>query len=151
MTPKQKQKLKLVQAGVFASLDTFVLDCILSKVLNDEDCFKCFAAKILRVQTPDIECSRDERIKWEHDTIDEILKKSYCNIDTIKNVFKHLYNVSLTDKDGHVKEYILTRHLIAHRNGRKKDGSIVNISKSEICEIICNVSDFVDQIYNKIK
>ena len=143
--------LKLVHTGVLASLDTFVLDCILSIVLNDEDSFKSFAAKILRDQTVDIERSRDDRIKWEHNTIDEILQKSYSNIDTIKKVFKLLYNVSLTDKGGLVKAHIRIRHLLAHRNGRKKDGSIIEISKSEINELVCNVSGFVDQIFLKIK
>lgn len=143
--------LKLVHTGVLASLDTFVLDCILSKVLNDEDSFKSFAAKILKDKKVDEERTRDNRIKWEHDTIYNILTKSYSNIKTIKNVFKLLYKVSLTDKGGLVKEHIHIRHLIAHRNGRRKDGSIVNISKSEINAIICNISDFVNQIYKKIR
>lgn len=141
----------LVHTGILASLDTFVLDCILSKVLNDEDSFKIFAAKILKDKTVYSERNREERILWEHDTIDEILKKSYSNISTIKNVFKLLYKVSLTDKDGYVKEHILVRHLIAHRNGRKKDGGKINISRTEIRQIMTNVYDFVGQIYNKIK
>lgn len=142
---------KLVHTGVLASLDTFVIDCILSKVLNDEVAFKSFASKILKDKKVDVERSRDERIKWEHETIDEMLKKSYSNVGTIKDVFKLLYNISLTDKDGHVKNYIRIRHLIAHRNGRNKDGDIIYISKSEIQDIICNVSGFVEQIYSKIK
>lgn len=141
----------LVHTGVLASLDTFVLDCILSKVLNDENAFNGFASKILKDKNVDAKRSRDEWIKWEHKTIDEILKKSYSNIDTIKDVFKLLYNISLSDKDGHVKDYIRIRHLIAHRNGRNKDGDIIYISKSEIQDIICNVSGFVEQIYRKIK
>lgn len=143
--------LKLIQTGVLASLDTFVLDCILCKVLNNEDSFKSFAAKILNDKTVDEERTRENRILWEHDTINNILKKSYSNIKTIKDVFELLYKVTLNDKDGRVKEHIHIRHLIAHRNGRKKDGSIVNISKSEINTIICNISDFVDQIYKKIR
>lgn len=143
--------LKLVHTGVLASLDTFVLDCILCKVLNDEACIKSFAETILKDKSAYSERTRDERIKWEHYTIDKILKKSYSNIDTIKDVFKLLYNVSLTDNEGRVKEYIFIRHLIAHRNGRKKDGSIVKISKSEVCTMISNVSDFVDQMHDKIK
>lgn len=142
---------KLVHTGVLASLDTFVLDCILSKVLNDEYCFKGFASKILKDKTVDRERTREERINWEHETIDEILKKSYSNIKTIKDVFTLLYNVSLIDKNGLVNDHIYVRHLIAHRNGRKKDGSIININKSEIKEIISNVFDFVEQIYSKIK
>lgn len=141
---------KLVHTGVLASLDTFVLDCILSKVLNDEIVFKSFASIILDDETADVERSRNERIKWEHETIDEILKKSYSNIGTIKDVFKVLYNISLTDKDGLVKDYIRIRHLIAHRNGRKKDGSIIKVNKADINKIISDVSGFVDQIYYKI-
>jgi len=141
----------LVHTGVLASLDTFVLDCILSKVLNDENTFNDFASKILKDKNVDAERSRDERIKWEHKTIDEILKKSYCNIGTIKDVFKLLYKVSVTDKNGLVKEQIINRHLIAHRNGRKKDGSIIKINQSDISKIISDVSGFVDQIYSKIQ
>lgn len=142
---------KLVHTGVLASLDTFVLDCILSIVLNDEVVFRNFASTILDDETADDERSRNERIKWEHETIDEILKKSYSNIDTIKDVFKLLYRVSLIDKDGLVKKHIRIRHIIAHRNGRKKDGSIIKINKADINKIISDVSGFVDQIYSKIK
>lgn len=148
---KAQAMFKLVHTGVLASLDTFILDCILSKVLNDEDSFKGFASKILKDKTADAERTREERIKWEHDTIDKILKSSYSNMDTIRDVLKLLYNVSLTDKNGHVKVHIYVRHLIAHRNGRRKDGSIISISTKEINEIICNVSDLVEQIYNKIR
>ena len=146
-----KTMFKLAHTGVMASLDTFVLECILSKVLNDEDSFKRFAATILKDESVYKQRSREDRIKWEHETIEEILQKSYSNIKTIKNVFKQLYNISLTDKDGLVKDHIRLRHLIAHRNGRKKDGSTIGISKSEINEAIREVSDFVDQIFNKIK
>lgn len=62
-----------------------------------------------------------------------------------------LYNVSLTDNEAHVKEHILIRYLTAHRNGRKKDGSRIYMSKSEVSMMIRNISDFVDQIHDKIK
>lgn len=143
--------LKLIHIGVVASLDTFVLDCILSKVLNDEASFKSFVTTILGKKNVNAKRSRNERIMWEHKMIDRIITKSYSNIETINRVFDLMYNVSLTDQDKSVETHIFNRHLIAHRNGRKKDGSIVNISKSEINTIICNISDFVDQIYKKIR
>ena len=89
--------------------------------------------------------------KWEQKVIEYVMRTSYSNIDTIKDILKDLFKVSIIDKNGSMKKHFYYRNLLAHRNGRKKDGSYINITNEELKDLINDVQSIATQILTKIK
>ena len=72
-------------------------------------------------------------------------------IDTIKDILKELFKVSIIDTNGKMKKHFYYRNLLAHRNGRKKDGGYINITNEELKSLITDTQSIAKQIQTKIK
>ena len=77
----------------------------------------------------------------EQEVINLILRKSYSSLDEIKNILKDIYSLSIVSPVG-LKEIIEMRHLIAHRNGRRKDGTNIDLTKETLIAKIAVVKEF---------
>lgn len=49
-----------------------------------------------------------------------------------------------------MKTIFMNRHKLAHRNGRNKDNSYINISNEELHVLISDSKNFVEQILEKV-
>lgn len=153
---EQKQYIinKLSYINIITSLDTFICDIILTKITQNEESFNIFFDSIPQ-------CKKKERMnelkqnnlvgKWEQKVIEYVMKTSYSNISTIKDIFKEVFKVSITDENGKMRKHFYQRNLLAHRNGRKKDGSYINIANEEITDLIFDTQSIAKQILTKIK
>lgn len=139
--------------SIIASLETFICDTILTAVTNFEDIFENYCEiipfnqlkfKICEIRGKDFMGVLEQRI------IEYIMKQSYSNIVTIKDAYKKVLNFSIVDKDGKIAEHFRTRHKLAHRNGRNKDGSYIEISNENLDILISDLEDFVNQVMDKI-
>lgn len=86
----------------------------------------------------------------EQKVFDNVLKVSYSNIDTIKSIYSQLFGISICDTNGKMKKHFMVRHVLAHRNGRKKEGCLYEFSKTEITALIEDANAFVKQIMDKL-
>jgi hypothetical protein len=153
---KQKQSVinKLSYINIITSLDTFICDIILTKIIQDEDNFNKFFNSIPPCKKKDEmnKLKEDNLVaKWEQKVIEYVMKTSYSNIDTIKDILKDLFKISIVDKNGSMKKHFYYRNLLAHRNGRKKDGSYINITNEELKDLINDTQSIATQILTKIK
>ena len=57
----------------------------------------------------------------------------------------------LIDTNGKMKKHFYYRNLLAHRNGRKKDGGYINITNEELKSLITDTQSIAKQIQTKIK
>ena len=143
--------------SLVASLDTFVSDLVLYRATKDKDSFisvvntlNVSANKKIDLLTRIIRMWDTNAIdSAEQEVIDFVLRNSYSSLDEIKKFLRLLYAVTIQDNDN-VKNIIKLRHLIAHRNGRKKDGTIITLSKENITDYIRHIDNFVQSIYNMI-
>ena len=156
-TEKQKQELLLMAYGsVFTALDTFVADTILTKITHDKESFKIYISLLSKKEREKLQ-NRLNRM-WEYNecgdaeqqVINNVLTTSFCNIMRIKDVYQKVFNVSIGDNGGKMKRYFHNRHLIIHRNGKKKDGTNILKSEEEVYVLINDVSSFVKQIVDQI-
>lgn len=144
---------RLSYINIVASLETFICDTILTKITGDEDVFMNFFDRIPSgTEKEKMQKLREENLigKWEQKVLEYVMKTSYSNIDTIKDAYKDIFNISISDSEGKMKKAFRNRHKLAHRNGRKKDNSYINISNEELDLLINDSNYFIKQILEKI-
>lgn len=145
---------RLSYINIVASLETFICDTVLTKITGNEDVFMNIYDKIpCGTEKNKMQNLREENLigKWEQAVIEYVMKISYSNIDTIKRIYKDIFNISIVDLDGKMKEAFRNRHKLAHRNGRNKDNSYINITNEKLEALMVNINVFCLQILEKIQ
>ena len=158
-TDNQKHELTIMAYGnVITALDTFVADTILTRITHNQKSFlNCISCLKLKCEEKK-EFEEQLHIMWnknllgniEQKVINHVLRTSFCDIDTIKKFYKKVFCVSIVDEEGKMKTYFHNRHLIIHRNGKRKDGTFIIDSIENIYTLIQDVNTFVKQIMTKI-
>ncbi len=87
----------------------------------------------------------------EQNVFDNVLKESYSSISRIKTTNTKLFGISICDTNGDMNKHFRIRHVIAHRNGRKKDSGLYEFTLRDIDNLINDANGFVKQILDKIK
>lgn len=143
---------KSLYINLITILDSFLCSIILVKLIRDEELFKTYYEKHLpqHVQRNlQVYLLNDEKAKWEQKYIMEVLKGSYCNVNTIKEIFK-LFDWSVPCLH-QLAQHFHCRHLLVHRNGRKRDGTYINIDQPTITELIYDLKEFVNETMKSIR
>lgn len=152
----QEVLLRHVYLMIIASVDTYIADTILARVMNDKELFEAYATDI-------VEASKQRRLHrfllsekrtdYEKEVIEYILSKSYANLNTIKLLYKNntLFGFSI-DIGQHkaMENHFLNRHKIAHRNGREKTGTYIHISSNDIDILISDCNKLANDINAKL-
>ena len=144
---------RLFYINIVASLDTFVADIIVTKVIESEDTFcRYYNSIYLNKDTREsLNTMQKKQIgKWEQKIIERIMEKSYVNIKTIKSVLNDLFHIIVIDKDDKMGSHFCKRHLLAHKNGRKKNGKYLVFSQNDLSTLISDSNEFVEQIMYEI-
>lgn len=146
-----------VYLGIVAAVETFVCDTILSKLSNSKDAFckyinekKLYKISDTIKEDLDRMWNKNEMGNAEQKVFDHVLKESYCDINKIKLIYKRLFKISICDINGKMKRHFQKRHLIAHKNGRKKNGEIDILCEKDIDGLISDTNGFVKLIMEKL-
>ncbi len=153
-TRQHLYRLSLVSA--VSSLDLYISDLVLFLATKDKNIFLKTAQKFCQSQSADIIAriaqmwSENILDSAEQDVIDFVLRTSYSNVKKINDdVLKALYNVSIT-VNSDLNEIFRLRHIIVHRSGRLKNGSIIDLEKSELLNKIEIIKTFGKQVYDLV-
>ena len=147
---------RLSLVSIVAALDTLISDLVIFAVSRDSDLF----LKVVNLlYSGTYKASILERIlhMWCDNTLDSaeqevfesILKKSYSSCKEIKNYLKQIYGIRISMSEK-LEEVIHIRHIVAHRNGRLKDGSYYILTKDDLLSIITEVCNFVESLRGPI-
>lgn len=145
---------RLYYINIVASLDTFVADIIVTKVIENEETFyKYYNIRSLsktKKESLSQMLDNDKIGNWEQEIIECIIRESYANIETIKKTFKDLFHVSITDKNNKMKSHFRKRHVLAHKNGREKNGDYLVFTQNDLSTLISDSNEFVEHVMCKI-
>jgi len=145
---------RMYYMSIVASIDTFVSDIIVTKVIESEESFhKYYNSRALPENKKEalIKLYDSNKIgKWEQEIIEYIMRRSYTDVGTIKKILKDLFHVNFKDKDNKMNSHFRNRHLIAHKNGRMKDGKYLTISKSNLSTLVSDSNKFVEGVMFEI-
>ena len=143
---------KSLYINLITVLDSFLCSIILVRILGDEEMFKKYYEKQIP-QHVQKNLQRylinEEKAMWEQQYVIEVLKGSYCNVNTIKDIFK-LFGWHIPSIE-RLKEHFHCRHVLVHRNGLKRDDSIIQIGESVNKELIIDLNLFVNEVMKHVK
>lgn len=148
---------RLSYVSIVAAMETFMCDTLLVFVVNNEDMYNK-AICYFQENSSDSEQEKIQKFKkdkkiteLEQFVIEKIMHEAFSNIPIIKKIFKAIAGKSVQNTNGIMNNILLTRHLIAHKNGRKKDGEYIVVTIDDLETVINNISSFVKSIYNSVK
>lgn len=137
---------------IVAALDTLISDLVLFIATKDRNLFLSTIDFVVPSSAKNKLLERiihmwcDNKIdSAEQEVIDYVLTKSYANLETIKSIMKSLYDINIC-WNNQIADIIYWRNLIAHRNGRKKDGTLIEFSKPDLYNHIEEINKYVENI-----
>lgn len=132
--------LRQSMLSVMSAMDTFIADIVLTKITNDKESFSKYAYAFVLKSDVEIIPKIEQRV------IDSVLRRSFMNKQVIKDTFSVLFNTEDFMVESNVNNLIIHRHLLAHRGGRKKDGTYLTITRDDVRHALSVVRDFENQV-----
>ncbi|MBE2206591.1 MAG: hypothetical protein IAE84_03345 [Saprospiraceae bacterium] len=137
---------RILYVNIITSLEVFLSDAFINTVLRDRKLIRNFVQT-----TPDFSkrtLNLDEIFKRIDSIEDEVkvylLNFIWHNLQKVKPMYKETLAVNFPDNTDNIFRAVSIRHDIVHRNGKKKDGSHVNISSEDIKQLLADVSRFAE-------
>ena len=143
---------KLLFVSIIASVETFICDIILTKIVNDEKSFHEYFKSIPGGKVKNEIKQKYNAINpghFEQNVIDYVLNDSYCNIKKISTLFSKILHINI-DNQQIMNANFQKRHGFAHRNGRDKDGNYISVTNKELNKLINECSSFVKLIMDDV-
>lgn len=143
--------------SIVTSLETYICDVILTKITECKQTFdryyRCFYKSSRKEKKKELDELKKKGLngKIEQIVIDSVLNQSYCSVSKVKRNFDYLFGIQIYDDQSIIENHFKVRHLLAHKNGRTKNGEYVKINKEILDKLLIDCQCFVDQILLKIK
>ena len=147
---------RLFYLSIVASLETYICDIVLTKITECKKTFggyyRCFYKSLRKEKKKELSELENNGLdgKIEQIVIDNVLNQSYCSVSKIKKDFDYLFGIQIFDDQSIIENHFKVRHLLAHKNGRTKNGEYLNINSEALSKLINDSQLFVDQISRKI-
>ena len=137
--------------SVIGTMETFLSDAFINLTNDKVEFFRNF------IEThPEFKKRKFElkEIFEEYDKLKEtakvvMLDTIYHNLPSVSQMFKDTFKIEFPSIK-EVYECVLKRHDLVHRNGKTKEGTPVELDENTIKELMEKVSNFVEEIANKL-
>ena len=142
---------RLLYANIISKLEAFLSDTIIKQVLSSNDNKK----KFLQTYEPLAEQKFPMKaIYAKYDALDTIIRGAltsivYHDLELVGKIYNDTLGVQLP-KVKEIDDAIQIRHHIVHRNGKDKDGNLVEISKESVQNLAETVSTFMFDVENQL-
>lgn len=135
--------------GAIGALETYLSDTMVSWVFSNRTRFDKYveSQKKESISLKDLlfSAAHIEDVVYVH-----IQNFSYHRLDDVRDLYKRNINIEIPDRTK-MKEFILKRHDLVHRNGKDKDGNYVNVSIEEIFTLLQAEEEFIKDLHEKVK
>lgn len=142
---------RLLYANIISKLEAFLSDTIIKQVLSSDENKK----KFLQTYEPLAEQKFPMKaIFAKFDMLDSIIRGAltsivYHDLGLVGKIYKNTLGVQLP-KVKEIDDAIQIRHHIVHRNGKDKEGNLVEISKESVLDLAKTVSTFMFDVENQL-
>jgi hypothetical protein len=132
---------RLLFANAITALETYLSDTFINRVFGDKDLLQKYIDsdpkfKERKVSYKDI-LREAERV--EDEARKELLDVVWHNVGKVKAMYAQVLGVDLGDLSI-IAAAIQQRHDIVHRNGRKKDGTMIEVSTENIHSLLDTIT-----------
>jgi len=130
--------------GIIGTMETFLSDVFINLVFDKDAYFRNFVKTHPEFQKRKFEL-RD--IFEESDKLEETAKKImldtiYHNLPVVKEMYEDTFEIKFPSIK-EVYKYVFQRHDLVHRNGKTKDGEIVETDKAAISDLTTKVAELI--------
>jgi hypothetical protein len=140
---------RMLYINAITILDSFICSIIIARIIRNENAFIGYYKKLISNNVKmklEKYLFQEERGKWEMEIIKEIMHTSYENMDRIKESFKAMDLSCPQDKRGVMSAHFRNRNLFVHRNGKTKNGTIMEVDNIKMKAVVNDVENFAIQI-----
>lgn len=146
---------KMIYANVITLMEAYLSDTFIKILFKDTDLQKKFIESNPRYQKEKIEISNI--YSWfsniEKNIKDELTDITYHNVWKVQNMYKDVLGIEFPENLKEVQDIIQIRHDLVHRDGKTKDGKIINVSIPDLKKAIDCINKFIifieEQFTNK--
>lgn len=139
---------RLLYANVISVIETYLSDAFINIVMSDPVLIR----KMVET-TPEFKKRKFDfsEIYFKYESLESEVREYlvsiiYHNLAKVKNMYKSVLNVEFPDDLAKMYTAVINRHDVVHRNGKNKEGDILDIKKEEIVELISSARTFVEHI-----
>ena len=144
--------LGLLFVNVITAIETYLSDAFINTVLNNKMFLRKFVENCPEFNKRTFILSdlfkKHESIKTE--VQDYLLAQMWHNIKKVKPMYKSTLDVDFPNNLREIFLSIKIRHDLVHRNGKDKDGEVVNIRSEDVAKLIDEASSFINHINEQL-
>tara|TARA_B110000977_G_C10974452_1_gene453602 strand:+ start:204 stop:1079 length:876 start_codon:yes stop_codon:yes gene_type:complete len=143
---------KLIFSAGIACLEDYLSSTLIKEVIQDEIYFRNFVRTYKNITNRKFELGNIyEHLEKMYDVVKkELLDVIYHDLPKVKGMYKDTLGVIFPSIETLMKS-IKTRHDIVHRNGKTKDGNLINLNKQDIEIHLKEINKFVCNIENQVR
>jgi hypothetical protein len=141
-----------IYTGIVAAMETFLSDSMINITLSNKDLIQNFVESY-----PDFTKQKFElrEIFTQYNTLDHtirnvLLDTIYHDLRKVREMYRSTFKIEFPDIAEPIK-CVLIRHDLVHRNGKTKDGVIIDINSEQISKSIETINSFVTIIAQRLK
>jgi len=146
---------RMVFASAIAAVEAFLGDLLIRNAMSEEVVLKRLLTeeqdlKDMSVRLQD--ALRNPNIVKDK-TRKHLAEILYHNLAKVSALYLVAFKVKIfpdSELRGRLQRAVLTRHDIVHRNGKTKDGELVNIVTSDVFTVLEDVKTFIDHTYTSV-
>jgi len=147
------QFYRLLYSNVITSLETYLSDSFISRVMTEKSFFKKLVQtnqhfknqKVTLAEVPQAAEDLESTVKTY------LLEVVWHNLKRVSSMYESTFGLEFPDELGDIYRAILIRHDIVHRNGKDKDGKANSISQDDIVGLIGNVKEVLLELDTKLQ
>lgn len=142
---------RLLFANAIAALETYLSDTFINLVFKDKALLQKYIDsdpkfKERKIAYKDV-LREAERV--EDEARKELLDVVWHNIGKVRAMYAHVLEVDLGDNNA-IGTAIHKRHDIVHRNGRSKDGTMIEISPEDVENLLNEITELARRVELKL-
>lgn len=139
-------------SNVITTLETYLSDALITTVMNNENILIKFVQTFKDFENKKIDFNKIfEIIPNIRDIVKkELLELLYHNLPKISGIYKNTLDIQFPSIK-EVMKLINIRHDLIHRNGKNKDGDVIEISKEKLIDTISTIKKFISDIEDQIQ
>jgi hypothetical protein len=141
-----------IYTGIVAAMETFLSDTMINITLSDKNLIRNFVESCPDFAKQKFEL-REIFIEYNklHNTIRNVLLDTiYHDLRKVREMYRSTFKIEFPDIAEPIK-CVLIRHDLVHRNGKSKDGVLLNIDTEQVSKSIKTINLFVTGIAERLK
>jgi len=138
-------QFKLIYTHVITIMETYLSDALINTILSNDNYIEIFVKTFYTDQKIPL-----NKVLETANNIKSIIKKAllgviFHNLDKVGKIYKNVLEIDFKNISD-IETIISNRHDLIHRNGVKKDGTVIVLTRGDVEIEIKKIKEFIEDI-----